>query len=883
MKIIPPIEVEKLEDCFKNNEQGNYGFYPLSKNNFWHGGIHLYSDKPIRAVADGSLVAYRLSSDYIKVQNKDKTVELSNCFILLKHTYETPNKKPIVFYSLYMHLRPWNAYKQGDKYPEFTYESSYVVNTKEDGMGLNIRGEADKSQIVGVIPRDAVFKKLSDAPPSWTPPANDPDRYKKYKKVEYKGKVGFAFLDSSNCSAITSTMYRLSKTPSDAPIAGTEGLAIRQVDSSTPVIGVLPHGTQVHFENEADFKSQKNANGYYKLDPAKHGDMAGYLYCKGSRIKEERKPVKPTLDQIVKLSAPLTVKAGDILGLAGKWYGDNVIHFEIFSHTSDFLKNPKKDVSSRPIYCLKKSVKFKEETYEQPDPTLSYPANSILALLSNEKDCGKYPLVDARKVALQPVADVWVKRNQLSTYTSSDMSYKISASITKGYTSVSEAGEPDESSSVEILVSSGEFLRYLDQKRGDYRLVRAKLKAGQRVGYWIKKSEMQAIYKKPEYWTSAAIANVWKMNPEIPQFTKDLQYSLQADTEFSSSDVTKKEVFGQVWYGFKLPNSEKVGWVSSTDQNFKIKDPYNWELFFEVVKDVAPNGYCDCKTLIGKIEAASGGTKDNKLTAEEIKQAIQKPDIAAQLRRLIINDRTEWSAITDESMSKWSRFYKHYHPSVVKAEWIDFLKQFQWWDTVQPVLDPLLKPSNLWFFHPIAFLEHLGKFTTEPEWIIVAKKEIGQKEIKGEKHNSRILEYHQSTDLNENYASKDETAWCSSFVNWVMKQSGYEGTNKASALSWRSWGEKLKVAQYGCIGIIDYSYKGEKYIGSGHVGFVVGKDDTGIYLLGGNQSDSVKVSKFKTGGIEKYYTFVVPEGYISPKELGAYTEEADEVDFSQTR
>jgi hypothetical protein len=95
-----PIEVEALTDALSNNEQGNGGFYPLSKDNFWHGGIHLYSDKPIRAVADGVLVAYRFLSENIKITQQDKTIELSNSFILLKHLFETPNKQKIEFFSL---------------------------------------------------------------------------------------------------------------------------------------------------------------------------------------------------------------------------------------------------------------------------------------------------------------------------------------------------------------------------------------------------------------------------------------------------------------------------------------------------------------------------------------------------------------------------------------------------------------------------------------------------------------------------------------------------------------------------------------------------------------------------------------------------------------
>ncbi len=60
-------------------------------------------------------------------------------------------------------------------------------------------------------------------------------------------------------------------------------------------------------------------------------------------------------------------------------------------------------------------------------------------------------------------------------------------------------------------------------------------------------------------------------------------------------------------------------------------------------------------------------------------------------------------------------------------------------------------------------------------WMDIATAELGVHEdsLPGQ-HNARIVEYHQTTTLK---ATDDETPWCSSFVNWVMKQSGRSGTN----------------------------------------------------------------------------------------------------------
>lgn len=78
------------------------GLYPVSLKDRWHGGIHLKpGDAPVRAIADGEVVAYRVAAAPETYKNQD----FDTSFVLLKHTTETGEKTPVVFYSLYMHLR----------------------------------------------------------------------------------------------------------------------------------------------------------------------------------------------------------------------------------------------------------------------------------------------------------------------------------------------------------------------------------------------------------------------------------------------------------------------------------------------------------------------------------------------------------------------------------------------------------------------------------------------------------------------------------------------------------------------------------------------------------------------------------------------------------
>ncbi|WP_323931407.1 hypothetical protein [Aeromonas caviae] len=109
-----------------NGEQS--GHYLLGNHNKWHGGIHI-SDKsapwckdkyPVRAMADGKVVAFRMMKDYLTSEFQGESLRYSNCFCLVQHEYcevnaETKAKNEFTFYSLYMHLLPWDQYQSTEK------------------------------------------------------------------------------------------------------------------------------------------------------------------------------------------------------------------------------------------------------------------------------------------------------------------------------------------------------------------------------------------------------------------------------------------------------------------------------------------------------------------------------------------------------------------------------------------------------------------------------------------------------------------------------------------------------------------------------------------------------------------------------------------------
>lgn len=151
----------------------------------------------------------------------------------------------------------------------------------------------------------------------------------------------------------------------------------------------------------------------------------------------------------------------------------------------------------------------------------------------------------------------------------------------------------------------------------------------------------------------------------------------------------------------------------------------------------------------------------------------------------------------------------------------------------------------------------------EKDPLSIARKEIGVIENSSKTlHNSRIVEYHQTTTLK---ATTDEIAWCSAFVNWVITKFGRKGTNNALAKSWLKWEGghvvPLNAPEPGDIVIVGKRVKGVEPSPASHVGFYISTYAGGIVILGGNQSGKVKESNFSTKDYEVL-------GYRRPKPTG---------------
>lgn len=135
----------------------------------------------------------------------------------------------------------------------------------------------------------------------------------------------------------------------------------------------------------------------------------------------------------------------------------------------------------------------------------------------------------------------------------------------------------------------------------------------------------------------------------------------------------------------------------------------------------------------------------------------------------------------------------------------------------------------------------------EPTWYTEAKRHVGLREIPGPKHNATILGWAKRMGakvLGINVVD-DETPWCGTFVAHCITSVGLRPAPIAvRAKSWLSWGRELNAPRLGCILVFDRE-------GGGHVGFYVGEDNTAYHVLGGNQSNSVNVTRLDKGRLAK--------------------------------
>lgn len=126
--------------------------------------------------------------------------------------------------------------------------------------------------------------------------------------------------------------------------------------------------------------------------------------------------------------------------------------------------------------------------------------------------------------------------------------------------------------------------------------------------------------------------------------------------------------------------------------------------------------------------------------------------------------------------------------------------------------------------------------TPKPKMLEEGLKLFGVKETPGDASNPQILEWANECGIT-NYKT-DSIPWCGLYLAIVCKLADKEPVFAPLwARNWRSFGQRAEAAKLGDVLVFMRGLSG------GHVGLYVGEDGQAYHVLGGNQSDRVRIDR----------------------------------------
>jgi len=115
------------------------------------------------------------------------------------------------------------------------------------------------------------------------------------------------------------------------------------------------------------------------------------------------------------------------------------------------------------------------------------------------------------------------------------------------------------------------------------------------------------------------------------------------------------------------------------------------------------------------------------------------------------------------------------------------------------------------------------------------------------KNNPKIIEFFSYTG--HRWVITDETGWCSAFINYLAKRLGYQYSGRLDARSWLNVGFEVLNPRLGDLAIL---WREDPNGWKGHIGFYIRETATHVYVLGGNQSNQVMISKYPKSQLLEY-------------------------------
>ncbi|ODN27385.1 calcium-binding protein [Burkholderia contaminans] len=701
---------------FKALAKCENGFYPMGVSGMWHGGVHfadgsaemLKQDSGVRAIADGKIVAYRLNTKYEETTypNNLGLAHYSTGFVLVRHELKLPpvppkpapkepanpaapasapppapttatptpapadnpapsskpaNDKPLVFFSLYMHTMDWATYQKAIEQAKANPKPDPALPTPMSYW------EGDRYYRVGDKAKDP--QSVPKAPVQ--PPATRTD-------------------GADNLPVNNTNSNEPMPTDSDqdvAPPAPQTGLRIRELpNGKSKILGILPTGAEV-IAGEGDpahtdwlkIKTIKSGT----ILPAEVGKPVSPHAPWGYVFKGELDAVvdpKP-LDTVVILKEPQRVKAGEVVAHVGQYQWPMkaspippkpnypMLHLEVFAGADfkDFMDRSRaraKELNdkNKPLLEIEPGARLVTEI-PAPDQKLTQAGLKLV------------PLGDAkgsRWVKVQPksVTNVPAKGKQKATQNLVNVGNPmwVESSLANTISTANVAGW--QNFPLDVSKASGPGADFRDVLR---RAELDKLGEGN-----------VAIDDKGHHWWNITIGS--KDGSELKGWVCDTDHPR---VQFRSP---------WEWPGFELVDNGSVGpadmykrHIHTTEQYLADED--GTEFMGEAAK-------VNAGELITKIEKAIDTNHDGKVSAQELKHALDTRWMAEAVSHLIVRNETEWGG----GLGKWEDLspLMKTQKEMWKTE-LDRLAKLQWWEEIKGV-DGFPTDLSPWHFHPIGLI-----------------------------------------------------------------------------------------------------------------------------------------------------------------------------------
>lgn len=141
----------------------------------------------------------------------------------------------------------------------------------------------------------------------------------------------------------------------------------------------------------------------------------------------------------------------------------------------------------------------------------------------------------------------------------------------------------------------------------------------------------------------------------------------------------------------------------------------------------------------------------------------------------------------------------------------------------------------------------------KPSPLLLALSFYGETPLAGPAANQQIVDFLKATTYPD--PQSDEIPWCSAFLVWIFKQSGLDTPADASAISWLKYSEPTDQPRLGDVVVLEWSdAKGQHR----HVGLFIREVLNGIYILGGNQNNTVDIDLWKKTAVLSYRRYAGP-------------------------